>query len=260
MAVTPGTDFASPEAEVEYKARVARLANAIRLEKTPDRVPVCPRVGFFPAYYSGFTPQDVMYDHEKAIAAWTKCVLEFAPDVKFSVSGALPGRAFEALDYKLYNWPGHGLSPNQPYQCVEREYMKAEDYDALIQDPTDFWLRWYLPRIMGALEPLTVLSPLVDMVEMPFTTPGLAKFGLPEVQAAFQKLLEAGREALDWRQKLGVAEKRLEEAGFPRFASGATKAPFDVISDTLRGTRGCALDMFQRPQKLLDALERITPP
>ena len=66
-------------------------------------------------------------------------------------------RMFEILDYKLYSWPGHGVSPEHPYQCNEAEYMKADEYDALIQDPTGYFLSTYLPRVFGALQPLQML-------------------------------------------------------------------------------------------------------
>lgn len=254
-----GVQFASPEAEAAYKARVTRIIDAIQLKKTPDRVPVVPHVGFYPAYYSGFTAQEVMYDADKAVAAWTKCVLDFEPDVRFSVNATLPGRVLELLDYRLYDWPGHGVSPNHGYQYIEDQYMRAEDYDSFIQDPTDFWMRTYLPRIMGALQPFTALSPLTNIVELPMTPSNVARFGLPEVQTALEKLVEAGREALKWQRKLAEGDRKLEEAGFPRGSRGFSKAPFDVIGDTLRGTREVMLDMFRRPAKLLEAIERVTP-
>jgi hypothetical protein len=254
-----GVEFVSKEAEAAYKGRVTRIVDAIQLKKTPDRVPVIPHVGFYPAYYAGFTPQEVMYDPDKAVAAWTKCVLDFEPDVKFSVNSALPGKVLEILDYRLYNWPGHGVSPNHGYQYVEGQYMKAEDYDALIQDPTDFWMRTYLPRIMGSLQPFALLSPLTNVVEIPMTPPNISRYGLPEMQAALEKLAEAGREALKWQRRLAEADKKLEELGFPRASRGMSKAPFDVIGDTLRGTREVMLDMFRRPGKLLEAIERVVP-
>ncbi len=40
---------------------------------------------------------------------------------------------------------------------------------------------------------------------------------------------------------------------------GATLAPFDVIGDFLRGMRGILTDMYRCPEKLLAAMERITP-
>jgi uroporphyrinogen-III decarboxylase len=47
--------------------------------------------------------------------------------------------------------------------------------------------------------------------------------------------------------------------GYPSSAAGITKAPFDVIGDSLRGTRGVLMDMFRHPDELLEACERITP-
>jgi uroporphyrinogen-III decarboxylase len=47
--------------------------------------------------------------------------------------------------------------------------------------------------------------------------------------------------------------------GFPGFYGGASKAPFDILADTLRGTRGMILDMYKQPDMVLKALERITP-
>ena len=47
--------------------------------------------------------------------------------------------------------------------------------------------------------------------------------------------------------------------GFPNILGGFTKAPFDTIGDTLRGTRGIIMDMYRQPDKLLRALEALTP-
>lgn len=250
--------FVSVEAEMAYKARVKRLADTVQLRKTPDRVPVSPSMGSFAARYAGFSERDMMYDPDKVIAAATKCTLDFEPDTKVGV-GSSPGRVYDILDYKLYNWPGHGVSAETGIQFVEGEYMKPEEYDALIDDPADFWQRVYLPRILGALQPLSMLLPTDDVVEMPSVSSMASRFGLPEVQAGFQKLFEAGREAIEWQRRIAPGDRKLEEMGFPGFAGGSTRAPFDAIGDTLRGTRGIVLDMFRQPGKLLEALDRITP-
>jgi len=47
--------------------------------------------------------------------------------------------------------------------------------------------------------------------------------------------------------------------GFPAFSAGFSKAPFDVIGDSLRGTQGVLTDMFRHPDELKEACERITP-
>jgi hypothetical protein len=256
-----GVEFTSPKAEKSYKERVTRIKDAVQLKKVPDRVPVFPVIGFFPAYYCGMTPREIMYDYDKLSMAFKKYVLEFEPDAHGGAVGPGPGKLFDILDYKLYAWPGHGVSPNHVYQCLEGEYMKADEYDDLIQDPSYFFSSTYLPRIFGALGPLKRLAPLTNILEMygGFSGVNFIPYGLPEVQAAYKALLEAGSEALKWIGFVGAWGKEMAAAGFPNFFGGGTKAPFDTIGDTLRGTRGIMLDMYRQPDKLLQALEAMAP-
>ena len=190
-----GIEFANLEAEKLYKERVTRLIRVIQL-KVPDRVPVFPSIGFFPTYYAGITPEEAMYDYDKLMMAWKKYQQDFEPDVYTGVSTPSPGRVFEILDYRLYKWPGHGTSPGSPYQCVEAEYMKEDEYDLLIEDPSDFWMRIYLPRIFGALTPFRKLTPLTSLVEILNTAPYVLPYGTPDIQKAYQVLFKAGQEAL----------------------------------------------------------------
>ncbi len=254
-----GVEFANPEVEKSYKERITRIKDAIQLKKVPDRVPVVLMVGFFPAFYSGITPREAMYDYDKLQMAWKKFVLDFEPDAHIGCFIPGPGKLFDILDYKLYAWPDHGTSPNLSYQCLEGEYVKADEYDALIQDPSGFFRSVYLPRIFGALEPFKQLSPLTNILELPFTGGNILPYGLPDVQDAIRALLEAGSEALKWGGVLGAFNKETGEAGFPNFFGGYTKTPFDTIGDTLRGTKGIMLDIYRQPDKLLEALEALTP-
>jgi len=48
-------------------------------------------------------------------------------------------------------------------------------------------------------------------------------------------------------------------AGYPSFMGGQSHAPFDILGDTLRGTKGIVMDMYRQPDKLLEAMERLTP-
>ncbi len=78
------------------------------------------------------------------------------PQVSARRHGAAPARAatppqmLEALDYRLYSWPGHGVANDASFQYNEKEWMLADEYDELIADPWDFMLRTYLPRTVGA--------------------------------------------------------------------------------------------------------------
>jgi uroporphyrinogen-III decarboxylase len=135
--------------------------------------------------------------------------------------------------------------------------MKADEYDAFINDPTDFWLRTYLPRICGALEPFRQLPSLMGFQEI--ATVSFVPFGLPDVQAAFKALLEAGSESMKWFAVVMEIGNIAVAAGYPGITGGLAKAPFDTLGDTLRGTRQIMMDMFQRPDKLLAAMERLVP-
>lgn len=252
-----GINFTSKQAEEEYKARTGRFTDAMQLRK-PDRVPISPMFGGFTAGYYGYTEQEIMYDAEKAADATLRGTLEFQIDGKIGVGGA-PGKVFDILDYKLFDWPGHGVGENAGWQFIEGEYMMADEYDDFIRDPSDYWTRVHMPRILGVAEPLAKLMPAVYMVEQVHVVANVSRYGLPEVQTALEALMQAGREALAWQEKLGPVNKKLDEMGFPSPMGGMCYAPFDFLGDTLRGTKGIIMDMYRQPEKLQEALERSTP-
>ncbi len=254
-----GIQFESPESEKQYKANVTRNKDAIEMKQMPDRVPVCLPAGFFPVYHAGMTVQDVMYDYDKCSQAFRKFILDFQPDGHIGSTAPGPGKFYEKVDYKLYAWPGHGVAPQHVYQCKEGEYMKADEYDALIDDPTSYFTNVYLPRVFGALGGFPMLPAFTGILEMYGVAYNFIPFGLPPVQATYQALFEAGAEALKWAGAVGACEAQLSGCGYPQFLAGFTKAPFDVLGDTLRGTRGIMMDMYRRPEKLLEAMDRLVP-
>ena len=253
-----GVEFKSPEAEATYQATVTRFTDILDLKK-PDRVPILTLCTFMPPNLYGVTPYESMNYGERLASIFTQFLEDYQPD--FYMSPALVGtsKVFEILDYKQYNWPGHGVSKEYGYQYNESEYMKSEDYQALIDDPTDFWLRIYMPRIFGALEPLKVISSFTELWEMPIIPGNMVPFGIPEVQNALNALLEAGREAHAWIDHIIDFETEAKSMGFVSAAGGLTKAPFDILADTLRGTKGIMMDMYRQPDMVLKAIERITP-
>jgi hypothetical protein len=252
----PGINFVSAQAKADYQARATRLLDAMQLRK-PDRVPIIPSLGGLAAAYCGYSQKDMMYDADKAIEVATKCTLEFQFDVKIGAGGAglSIGKVGEALEDRLYSWPGHGVADDNTFQFNEGEYMKADEYDDFIQDPSDFWWRVCLPRVWGAAEPLARLMPLAQLSE-----DSVGRFGLPEVQQALQKLMQAGQLAAAWQKKVGAANMRLTEMGFPDMhgfggGQGHGGAPFDYLGDGLRGTRGISMDLRRQPGKVLQALD-----
>ncbi|MDF1551768.1 MAG: uroporphyrinogen decarboxylase family protein [Deferrisomatales bacterium] len=254
-----GLEFATPAAKQHYQQRALWIRDAIELRK-PERVPICPFVGTYPARYAGVTMREAMYDYEKLGTAIRKFHADFELDGYLSAATYTPGRVLDLLDYKLYQWPGHGVGEDQGYQTVEAEYMLAEEYDLLLQDPTGYWMQRYLPRVFGALEAWQGLPDLTGILEIPNVGPALAAFGAPAVQQSLQALMDAGRVALEWRQAVAAIDTEIRAThGLPAFRGGFSKAPFDIIGDTLRGTRPMMFDLFRRPAKVLEAVERFVP-
>ncbi len=255
----PNTEFASEEIKETYRARVQRVVDAITLEKTPDRVPTLSPASFLPCFIYGVNCREFMYDIDLAVDTWLRFAGEYPSDLMKGPSYCGIGRAMELLDYRLYKWPGHGLNDNVSFQAVEGEWMKAEEYEALIEDPSDFWLRSYLPRIFGLMEPFSSLAPLNGIIELP-NVHNLANFGLPGMREALNRLADAGEEMLKVREALGKYRyKIMTEMGFPMHTGGGAKAPFDILADTMRASRGMIMDMFRNSQAIQNAMERLTP-
>jgi hypothetical protein len=244
-----------------YAERSRRVQDAIAL-KTPDRVPIWFQdASFFPAKYAGITFREAMYDDEKLFAAYRKTFIDFEPDIYFNPGHALhtPGDAVDALDCKQVILPGNGIPVNHSFQFVEGEYMKAEEYDELLDDPTGFTITKYLPRVYGTLKPLENLPPLKGLLLGYFGTPLSAAMVSAEIVGALQSFHKAG---LIVQKHAAVADSFIKEMaglGFPLACGAITLAPFDLIGDTLRGLRGILMDMYRCPDKLLAAIDKITP-
>ncbi|MGD0794982.1 MAG: uroporphyrinogen decarboxylase family protein [Dehalococcoidales bacterium] len=254
----PGVRFDSPEAKKQYRARVTRFINAIRLEEG-DRVPCMLPVGYFPAYYAGYDLKTVMYDYVKQRDAWLKFMRDFGDMDSFSSPGLiLPAPALEIIDHKMHKWPGHGVGDDVAmYQFVEGEYIKADEYDKLIKDPTDFWLRTFMPREAGAFAPLADLPHLTPFIGIPIFY--LSAFGNRAIQSALKTMMKAGNEIVKWSKITGEVARTAMKAGYPPLSGGMSGAPFDMLTDMCRGTTGIIMDMFRQPEKIIEAADRITP-
>lgn len=254
-----GIPFESPGAEAAYRQRVMLIKDAIQMKKTPQRIPICPSAGFFPVQYAGSSMYEAMYDYAALSRAWEKYCRDFAPDAYNAPTTIVPGRMLDILDFRLGRWPGHGVSEKSEYQYVEKEYMLADEYQELIDDPTGFFIKVYFPRIFGLLKALENMPLLPPVNEIPCIPPALFAFGAKDFQAALSKLAEAGDETIRWRDAVRQINGSMMGKGYPAFSGGFTKAPFDVIGDTLRGTREVLMDMYRHPDELIEACERITP-
>jgi hypothetical protein len=119
-----------------YAERVQRIKDAAAL-KVPDRVPVFGPYQKYPYAFAGITFKQAMNDYAAARAACHKFLDYFQPDADFGPIYAYPAPAMETLGWNAFKWPGRGLGDDTMYQYVEGEYLKAEEYDEFISDPSD---------------------------------------------------------------------------------------------------------------------------
>lgn len=137
-----------------------------------------------------------MYDSEKLFSAYRKTIVELEPDMYFNPGHAIhtPGDALETLECKQVQWPGGGgLASNRPFQFVEGEYLKAEEYDHILGDPSDFVVRKYLPRVFGKLEVFEQLPPLKTLLFGYYGMPAASLLATPPFAPAFEALSEGTR-------------------------------------------------------------------
>jgi hypothetical protein len=243
------------KAEQLYAERVNRVRDAIELRE-PDRVPFMVLVE--PHAYSGIPNSAAYYDHFTLKRTMRKMAVDLEPDMSepgFPACGA----AMTELDVRNCVWPGGPKPPDYEYQFIEGEYMKEDEYDMFLNDPSGFMIRRYLPRVYGALAPLAKLPPLDSMfMGLEGLTP---LFASPEFQKMAAHLAKAGRHVKEFRKSIGDASEELAQLGFPPFArfaaGGVGGAPFDTLTSFLRGMKGSMLDMYRQPDKLLRACEAI---
>lgn len=248
--------FENPEAENAYREKVERLIAAIKLEE-PDRVPLVYSPGYFPAFYSGYTVKDVMYDSDKFISAWFKYMDDFDPDVLPNASLMRSGEAMEIVGTKTSKWAGHGLPDTAAPQYVEIELLRSDEWDHFLEDRSDFNLRKMLPRSYEAAEPFAKLPPLSSLGGFGGAG-GLGAFAEPDIQAGFQAFARAGEVEREWHKAITAIADRGLSMGLPNFFKFeiAAGAPLDGIGAGLRGTKGTVMDMFQQPERILSYMEK----
>lgn len=240
-----------------YEQRQKRLFDAIELRE-PDRLPTILFSHFWVAHYCGMTCREAMYDYERLAAAMRKAVVDLEPDAFQPVHTLVAfGPTMDTLDYKQLEWPGHkGLSEDVGFQYLDAQYMTADEYEEYMLDPTGFMLHKYMPRVAGALEPLSQLPQYPGVLHTRIIQ-SMEAYARPEVRRALETLIRAGEEMQKMRGVQSCAIQELKDLGFPVAAHGTSHAPFDVAADYLRGSKGAMLDLFRNKDKLLNLMDRL---
>jgi uroporphyrinogen-III decarboxylase len=254
MTLNPAVEL-NPEQSCSERAK--RFSDAICLKK-PDRIPLFMTFGYYLAEM-GKVPHKAIYeDADQSYQLLKNAVLTYLPDM-FLGAWHTPEMS-KALGDRMTKWPGAGLEPGGSFQFNEQEFMKADDYDAFLDDPADWAVRIYLPRAFKELEGLASLPPLGSALFGYYgMMQGLPALASPAVLSAAQALKEAARAQVAFLAQKNLSRERLKKLGFPPFLymTSNVEAPFDFMSDTLRGMRGIFLDMMRIPEKLLAAEEKV---
>ena len=242
----------------EYAERDDRVNEAIAM-KVPDRIPIQLFVGYFAGRYCSIPFSSAYYDAEKWRAANIRTITELEPDVYWAQTAAVSGKALEILGPLQIRWPGFGVSPDHSHQMIELEPMKAEDYDAFLGDPSDFIVRNYLPRVLESAAPMAKLPPFRSLMFSTGMAPYLAHFTRPEMVEMLDKFRKAAELQAEWQSRDIRFNEEMAELGFPSYSTPRMMggAPFDMISDFLRGMRGAMLDMYRLPDKLLETCDML---
>jgi uroporphyrinogen-III decarboxylase len=240
-----------------YREREKRIFDAMQL-KVPDRVPVVFfDVPLLACRYTGLPYSAAYYDAPAWRAAFKKLFADLEPD-GWAVAGRESGAALEATGTNFNRWPGGNLPPDVGNQVVEQEFMKDDEYDLFLADPSDFIVRVWLPRVYNSLKPLAKLPPLMSLgnnlaaVSMLFASEEFAQLA--------RAMKRAGEEATKWDREMGRMDMEMASLGFPHtwpLAFGGVQPPFSDFSNSFRTYKGVVLDMFRQPEKLKAALNKI---
>jgi hypothetical protein len=227
--------------EARYRQRLARYVTAMRNGK-PDMVPIRPFVAEFTGKHSGHTCQELAHDYTRAFAAARRCAADYDWDAVVSNMVYVWTGLTQALGLKYYGIPGIDFDLEMGFQYREppedQAFMKADEYDRLIDDPTAFLLEVWLPRVSTEI----------------------GKPGAPNTRRHNLALLKGGMAMMRYFNAFGEQNQRLkDESGTVSAIAGIFKAPMDILADKLRGYLGLVDDLHERRDKVLAACEALAP-
>jgi len=227
--------------EALYQERLNRYTTAMRNEM-PDMIPVRPFAAEFTGVYAGYTCQELAHDYELAFEAALRCAADFDWDATVANMVYVWTGLTQAIGLEYYGIPGIDLPPDTGFQYreppLEKAFMKADEYDALIEDPTGYLFNVWLPRVAAPIRP----------------------DGQPADYDHNLALVKGGMAMMQYFNAFGTQNARLRsESGTVSAIAGIFKAPLDILADKLRGYLGLVEDLRERPAKVLAACEALMP-
>ena len=199
-----------------------RIEAAIRCEK-PDRVPIAPMMDFFCARYKGVALDKFVNDNDLGRELLMQVFDEFGGWDATYQGTTLNEFAFALTLPMRLKIPGRELPPDSIWQFDEMPLIQVEDYDFAIQNG-------FMP-LWGKL--------------FPKIRPHQSPAQIPDLLHAWTG--QAVKDTLIW-----------EARGVHTFTGVAISPPLDFFSMG-RSLTEFTLDLYRRPDKVLAAMDAITP-
>jgi uroporphyrinogen-III decarboxylase len=201
---------------------IERVQTTIRCEK-PDHVPVIPMLGFFHARYKGVSIDKFVMDQDLDRDLAIEVFNEFGGWDMVFASTAVTEFAFALTLPMRLKMPGRELPPDSIWQFDEVPLIEVDDYDFAIEHGFEALSGRLFPRVRPHWQP-SQFPELMDQF-----------FG------------QTVKDTLIW-----------EAMDVPTFTGVAISPPLDYFSMG-RSLKEFSIDLFRRPDKVLAAMEAITP-
>ena len=206
--------------------RLKRFEDAVALRK-PDRVPLMPlALEYFHTRMAGVSDKDAGYNAQLNFDCLRDATVRFGWDWAPGMA-VPPSKSLEALGSKQIRWPGGDLPDDVQFQWVEDEYLKADEYDAFLADPTRFTLHTLWPRLASAFGVLgeLPLPPVWWINTMYFPLAWGALLGAPPMTAMFEALAEMSRDAGAFMAAFGAFMGEMAAWGTRSPSSASPRCP-----------------------------------
>ena len=234
--------FKNQETEKLYNERLKRYVTAMR-RGIPDRIPIRFMYQEAAARYCGVTNQLVSCDYEKAFDVTRKMASDMGNDATMLNAIWTYYGLGKAASWRYLAVPGVDINIESVNQYFEPEgeedtFLRLNEYDEFIEDPTAFLFNKWLSRATSRVRP--------SGGEVDFDH-NLA-------------LISGALSYANYMNAFGPASYKLKyEAGIVSANAGMIKAPLDILMDKFRGYINVCIDAHENRKKLLKACEAIMP-
>ncbi|MBO4359294.1 MAG: uroporphyrinogen decarboxylase [Eubacteriaceae bacterium] len=200
--------------------------------KVPDRVPEKVGIsGTAVLEWAGYDLRTAQYGYSKNIDAMKKFNAEFDTD---NVCGGFGGAA--PFYTKVIGSRTNVMGSDGFMQHPDVAGMEVDEYDDFIADPVKFIWDTVIPRVF---------------TEFAQPWPHNAFALLKMIKTQDEVMGHLGRASAECARE----NNKVTRAG----GGGISRAPFDYFADYLRSFTGAMIDMKRMPDKVLEAVDAITP-